>query len=73
MRESANGPYSFFLKKKYDLYVCYRISTGLVELRQQPSSQGQQAAWGRPEAEPQLVPLLLFTVGRITAANEGIC
>jgi hypothetical protein len=33
-----------------------------VELRQQPSSQGQRAARGRPGAELQLVPLLLFTV-----------
>jgi hypothetical protein len=34
----------------------------MVELRQQPSSQGEQAAWGRPGAAPQLVPLLSFTV-----------
>jgi hypothetical protein len=33
-----------------------------VELRQQPSSQGQRAARGRPGAELQLVPLLLFRV-----------
>jgi hypothetical protein len=33
-----------------------------VELRQQPSSQGQRVARGRPGAAPQLVPLLSFTV-----------
>jgi hypothetical protein len=33
-----------------------------VELQQQPSSQGQRAARGRPGAAPQLVPLLSFTV-----------